>query len=103
MKKIIVIITVILLSACNDNKNDLMTKLINQQKKLNDSLVYYNTLSSNAKLAVDTLSESDLLRVGSKFLDEQSKIRIDLIPKIALLEDSLKITNQSIDSLSKMK
>lgn len=101
MKKFIFI--VIVLSACNDNKNDLMTKLINQQKKLNDSLVYYNTLSSNAKLAVDTLSESDLLRVGSKFLDEQSKIRIDLIPKIVLLEDSLKITNQSIDSLSKMK
>lgn len=64
---------------------------------------YYNTISSNAKFAVDTLSDSDLLRVGSKFLDEQSKIRIELIPKIARLEDSLKITNQSIDSLTKMK
>jgi hypothetical protein len=101
MKKLLFI--VIVLVACNNNRNDLMTKLINQQKNLNDSLVYYNTISSNAKLAVDTLSDSDLLRVGSKFLDEQSKIRIDLIPKIALLEDSLKVTNQSIDSLTKMK
>ena len=91
------------LAACNNDRNDLMTKLINQQKNLTDSLDYYNTISSNAKFAVDTLSDSDLLRVGSKFLDEQSKIRIQLIPKIARLEDSLKITNQSIDSLTKMK
>ncbi len=101
MKKLLFIVVVLV--ACNNNRNDLMTKLINQQKNLNDSLAYYNTISSNAKLAVDTLSDSDLLRVGSKFLDEQSKIRIDLIPKIALLEDSLKVTNQSIDSLTKMK
>jgi uncharacterized protein YcfL len=101
MKKLLLI--GIILVGCNSGRNDLMTKLINQQKTLNDSLLYYNTISSNAKLAVDTLSDSDLLRVGSKFLDEQSKIRIDLIPKIALLEDSLKITNQSIDSLTKMK
>lgn len=101
MKKLLFI--VIVLAACNNDRNDLMTKLINQQKNLTDSLDYYNTISSNAKFAVDTLSDSDLLRVGSKFLDEQSKIRIELIPKIARLEDSLKITNQSIDSLTKMK
>jgi hypothetical protein len=101
MKKLLFIVMV--LAACNNDRNDLMTKLINQQKNLTDSLDYYNTISSNAKFAVDTLSDSDLLRVGSKFLDEQSKIRIQLIPKIARLEDSLKITNQSIDSLTKMK
>ncbi len=101
MKKILFI--VIVFAACNSGRNELMTKLINQQKTLNDSLEYYKTISSNAKLSVDTLSDSDLLRVGSKFLEEQSKIRIDLIPKIARLEESLKIKNQSIDSLTKMK
>lgn len=101
MKKLLFIVMV--LAACNNDRNDLMTKLINQQKNLTDSLDYYNTISSNAKFAVDTLSDSDLLRVGSKFLDVQNKIRIQLIPKIARLEDSLKITNKSIDSLTKMK
>lgn len=102
MKKLLFIVVVVM-AACNSGRNELMTKLINQQKTLNDSLEYYKTISSNAKLSVDTLSDSDLLRVGSKFLEEQSKIRIDLIPKIARLEESLKITNQSIDSLTKMK
>ena len=101
MKKLLFIIVV--LTACNDGRNELMTKLINEQKSLNDSLEHYKAISSNAKLAVDTLSDSDLLRVGSKFLDEQSKIRIAQIPHIFRLEESLKITNQSIDSLSKMK
>ena len=101
MKKLLFIIVVF--AACNDGRNELMTKLINEQKSLNDSLEYYKAISSNAKLAVDTLSDSDLLRVGSKFLDEQSEIRIAQIPNIFRLEESLKITNQSIDSLTKMK
>jgi|LauGreDrversion4_2_1035121.scaffolds.fasta_scaffold247311_3 hypothetical protein len=101
MKKLLFI--GIVLVGCNSGRNELMTKLINQQKSLNDSLEYYKAISSNAKLAVDTLSDSDLLRVGAKFLEEQSKIRINQIPKIARLEESLKNTNQSIDSLTKMK
>ena len=60
-------------------------------------------IDANAKLSVDTLSDSDLLRVGSSFLSEQSKIRIDLIPTIAGLNEELKAVNHTIDSLSKMK
>lgn len=103
MKKLIFIL--IFFSSCNGsaNKNELMISLINKQKNLTDSLDFYNTIDANAKLSVDTLSDSDLLRVGSSFLTEQSKIRIDLIPKIASLEEELKTVNHSIDSLSKMK
>jgi hypothetical protein len=103
MKKLIFILIVFI--SCNGgaNKNELMISLINKSKNLTDSLDFYNTIDANAKLSVDTLSDSDLLRVGSSFLSEQSKIRINLIPKIASLEEELKTVNHSIDSLSKMK
>ena len=103
MKKLIFIL--IVFASCNGgaNKNELMTALINKQKNLNDSLDFYNKIDANAKLSLDTLSDSDLLRVGSSFLSEQSKIRIDLIPTIASLNEELKAVNHTIDSLSKMK
>ena len=103
MKKIIFIL--IVLASCNNgaDRNQLMTTLINKEKSINDSLDYYKTIDANAKLSVDTLSDSDLLRVGASFLDEQNKIRMELIPIIARFEDSLKLTISSIDSLSKIK
>lgn len=103
MKKLLFIL--IVFASCNseDERNELMTSFINKQKGLNDSLDYYNKIDANAKLSVDTLSDSDLLRVGSSFLDEQNKIRMELIPTIARLENELKAINISIDSLSKMK
>ena len=103
MEKLIFIL--IVFASCNGgaNKNELMTSLINKQKNLTDSLDFYNKIDANAKLSVDTLSDSDLLRVGSSFLSEQSKIRIDLIPTIAGLNEELKAVNHTIDSLSKMK
>jgi hypothetical protein len=103
MKKLIFIL--IVFASCNSgaNKNELMTSLINKRKNLSDSLDFYNKIDANAKLSVDTLSDSDLLRVGSSFLSEQSKIRIDLIPTIASLNEELKAVNLTIDSLSKMK
>ncbi len=75
----------------------------NKRKNLSDSLDFYNKIDANAKLSVYTLSDSDLLRVGSSFLSEQSKIRIDLIPTVASLNEELKAVNHTIDSLSKMK
>ena len=103
MKKLLFIL--IFFASCNSGaeKNELMTSFINKQKSLNDSLEYYNKIDANAKLSVDTLSDSDLLRVGSSFLDEQHKIRMELIPKIARLDEELKAVTHSIDSLSKMK
>lgn len=103
MKKLLLI--VIVFASCNGgaDKNELMTSLINKQKSLNDSLEYYNKIDANAKLSVDTLSDNDLLRVGSSFLDEQQKIRMELIPTIARIENELNAVKHSIDSLSKMK
>jgi hypothetical protein len=103
MKNLLLFIVVF--ASCNGtiNNNELMTSLINKKKILNDSLEFYNKIDANAKLSVDTLSDSDLLRVGSAFLNEQSKIRIDLIPKIASLDEELRAINHTIDSLSKMK
>lgn len=100
-----VLIFILVFVSCNgnNNKNELMTSLIIKQKNLYDSLDYYNKIDANAKLAVDTLSDSDLLRVGSAFLNQQSKIRIDLIPTLAHLDEELKVINYQIDSLSKMK
>ncbi len=103
MKKLLFIL--IVFASCNNGseKNELMTTLLNKQKSLNDSLDYYKKIDANAKLSVDTLSDNDLLRVGSTFLDEQNKIRMNLIPTIAKIEEDLKSVNYSIDSLTKMK
>ncbi len=103
MKKLLIIL--IVFASCNNSseKNELMTNLLNKQKNLNDSLEYYKNIDANAKLSVDTLSDNDLLRISSTFLDEQNKIRMNLIPTIAKIEEDLKFVNYSIDSLSKMK
>ncbi len=95
----------ILIVSCNgaSDNNDLMTALVNKKKVLNDSLKFYKGIDNNAKISVDTLSDIDLLEVGSDFLDKQQKIRLELIPKIVRLEKEIDKVNFSIDSLSKMK
>lgn len=103
MKNLLLFIVVFVSFNGTIDNNELMTSLINKRKILNDSLEFYNKIDANAKLSVDTLSDSDLLRVGSPFLNEQSKIRIDLIPTIARLDEELRAINHKIDSLSKMK
>lgn len=100
MKRIILII---LFASCGTNRNEIMTDLLNKQKNLNDSLEHYKKMDFQAKFAVDTLRDSDLLRLGSQFLEKQNKIRMELIPKIVAIEKEIKAINYSIDSLSKMK
>ena len=103
MKKLIFILIVLASCKSDSERNLLMTTLINNQKNLNDSLDYFKRIDANAKLAVDTLSDSELLRLGSSFLQEKHKIRMGILPTIEGIEEKLKSLNYSIDSLSKMK
>jgi hypothetical protein len=103
MKKLIFILIVLASCKSDSERNLLMTTLINNQKSLNDSLDYFKRIDANAKLAVDTLSDSELLRLGSSFLQEKHKIRMGVLPTIEGIEEKLKSINYSIDSLSKMK
>jgi hypothetical protein len=89
--------------SCGNPQNEEMNSLLNHQKTINDSLDYYKNIDSRAKLAVDTLSDSDLLRVGSEFIDMNQKIRLEVGPNIWRLEALLKKVNYSIDSLNKLK
>lgn len=102
MKKLIFIL--IVFASCNGgaNKNELMTSLINKQKNLNDSLDSYNKIDTTAKQIIELYIEKGF-GVDSSLAFENAKIRMDLIPKIASLEEELKAVNFSIDSLSKMK
>ena len=103
MKKLLFILIVLASCKSDSERNLLMTTLINNQKSLNDSLDYLRRIDANAKLAVDTLSDSELLRLGSSFLQEKHKIRMGILPTIEGIEAKLKSINYSIDSLSKMK
>jgi hypothetical protein len=80
-----------------------MSSLINKQKIIKDSLEFFKNKDLQAKFSVDTLSDKDLLRVGSTFLDSVHKTRMALIPTIYKWESELKTVTYSIDSLSKMK
>jgi hypothetical protein len=80
-----------------------MAEFLNKQKQLKDSLEYYKAIESNAKLSVDTLYGSDLLSIGSNFLDSFNKIRLDVGPNIRRNEKELERVTFSIDSLSKMR
>ncbi len=103
MIKYIYIIIFLVACGSSSDRNDLMTSLINKKKVLNDSLEFYKGIDNRAKISVDTLTHSDLLRVGSDFLAKQQKIRLELIPKVASLEKELSKIDFSIDSLSKLK
>lgn len=103
MKKLILFNFIIICFSCDQDKNDIMTNLINRKRNLQDSLDYYYKLQQEAKIAVDTLTDLDLLKVDSDFFEKVSKKQIELIPIIFRLESEIKNINRSIDSLDKVQ
>lgn len=89
--------------SCGKSHNEKMTDLIMSKRALEDSLNYFEKIESNAKIAIDTLTDYDLLKIDTNFIHSQGDIRIKNYPNIYRIETKLKKVNNSIDSLEKMK
>lgn len=100
MKKIIISLTVVTFIGCGENRNQLMTTLINERKVFKDSMNVSNNKMKNftdsaiaiSKKTHDTSLFNPLFDSASLYLD-------NMIP----IESRLKALDFSIDSLSKMK
>lgn len=93
----------LLMIACGKSHNEKMTDLIMNKRALKDSLNYFQKIESSAKFAIDTLTDNDLLKIGTNFIHAQADIRIKNYPNIYRIETKLKTVNNSIDSLEKIK
>ncbi len=89
--------------ACGKSHNEKITDLIMSKRALEDSLDYFEKIESRAKIAVDTLTDYDLVKIDTNFIHAQGDIRIKNYPNIYRIKTKLMKVNNSLDSLERIK
>ncbi len=100
MQKILFVVLVVSLVGCGESRNDVMTKLINEKKTLEDSLSiaqyleqdFMSKSKDSARATHDTLIYLPLVDSSSKYFGVAHN-----------LKERITATEFSIDSLTKMK
>lgn len=103
MKQVLIIIC-FLVASCGNSRNELMTKLINEKKSVNDSLSKYENEESRKTFVYDTViitrAPIDVILKNDKMKRE---IAAYYAPIKKIFTDRLAAIDYSIDSLQKMK
>lgn len=93
MKKVL-ILAIIAFASCKSNSNELMTKLVNEQKMINDSLpVLQGRVNMLINAMADKKGDSATFMSQAVLINRQIDSLNERLPKV----------NFSIDSLQKMK
>jgi hypothetical protein len=99
MKAIITAIVCALLLGCGDNKNELMTKLINDKRAMEDSLLNYQYMENNFMKKAKTSIKDPDTSLWHRFADSSTAYYM----AGHNAKNKLDRIDFSIDSLSKMK
>lgn len=98
MKTLLVSTIIIVFIGCSDNKNKLMTKLINEQKEVQQLYDHSKSMHDNYNEFFEDNTQPDIAK-KMRFADTVTKYYGAMLDA----EKKLKKITFSIDSLSKMK